>query len=176
MSDTYDTTKHANGSDTELTENTQKEAEESTEAKVSWADASPEWATAVNPIAEEQEMEVGPKPKKRGRPKGVKVKAKTTKAAAPPKPSGKKPKKKAKESSVQLDDFGFRKGSIRSKAATMYSRPNGATLTEVKNKLGSVQYNALAALKDKGFKVTSKEEDGKANRPATRFFLHAKKR
>lgn len=171
MSDIYDATKHTNGSDAEPAENTQ----EAGEAKVSWVDAAPKWEEPpAEETQEEREVTEKPKPKKKGKPKGFKVAkkaAKTSKVSSP-----KKPKKRAKEPTIQLDDFGFRKGSIRSKAATLYSRPNGATLSEVKSKLGSVQYNALKALRVKGFKVTSKEEDGKANRPATRFFLHAKKR
>lgn len=98
----------------------------------------------------------------------VKEKTKTKSGAA------KKPTKRGKP--AELDEFGFRKGTIRSKAAQLYASAKGATLDEVKKKLGSVQYNMLTALKERGFKVTTKEIDGKNNRPATRYFLKSKKR
>lgn len=169
MSDTYDHNNPTNGTgaepaNTEPVENQQKEA---SEAKVSWTDVSPELKEEINHTDKPTttpEMTKKPKPKKGGRPKGVK----TTKV--------KKSKGKARGPVLPLDDFGFRKGSIRSKAAALFSRPQGATLNEIKAKLGSVQYNTLAELKNKGFKVTSKEEDGKSNRPQTRFWLHLKKR
>ncbi len=86
----------------------------------------------------------------------------------------KKPSKRSK--AAELDEFGFRKGTIRSKAAQLYASAKGATLDEVKKKCGSIQYNMLTELKKRGFKVTSKEIEGKGNRPATRFFLKSKKR
>jgi hypothetical protein len=127
------------------------------------------WGAPV-PETVQEPAEVAVEPKKTKRKK---------KAAKPLKPAKvKKPikKAKAKKEATPLDDFGFRKGTIRSKAAAMYSSARGATIMEVKAKLGSVQYNMLLSLEQKGFKLIRKEIDGLGNRPATRFFLHAKKR
>ncbi len=154
MSDTDNN--HTNGNGAEHVENTQKETAEN---KVSWVDTNLESLEAVDEAEETVEQPVE-KPKR-------KAKAKTG--------GTKKAKGKAK-TAIPLDDFGFRKGTVRSKAAAMYARPNGATLSEVKAKLGTVQYNALTEVKNRGFKVTTKEEAGEGNRPATRFFLKSKKR
>jgi len=99
------------------------------------------------------------KAKANGKAKGVR-KAKTAK----------KPAKEAK-----VDRYGFREGTARSIAAAMYSAPKGATLAEVKAKTGTVQYNILNELRAKGYKVTTKEVAGQANRPATRYHLSARK-
>lgn len=53
---------------------------------------------------------------------------------------------------TKKDEFGFRIGSLRSKAAALYKK--GATLEEVTSKLGSVQYNILAKMEERGHKVT----------------------
>lgn len=78
---------------------------------------------------------------------------------------------KAKTSTVDKDQFGFRKGSAKSEAAAMYARKSGATLGEVKAKLGSVQLNVLVGLEAEGYKVTKVKEERKGQRPATRYFL-----
>lgn len=109
-----------------------------------------------------------------------KAKAKPAKKAATKKAKSAKPAKaKAKPRQVNpetVDDFGLRKGSIKSKAAAMYANAKGATLAEVKTKLGSIQYNVLKQLRDKGFKIKEVEEvNKKTGRKASRFFLSAKK-
>lgn len=113
---------------------------------------------------------VAPTPKpKRKRVKKVlkKVKAKAAKA------------KKTTTRTVNpetVDEFGLRKGSIKSKAAAMYASAKGATLAEVKAKLGSVQYNVLKQLEERGYKLTAEEEvNKKTGRTASRFRLKAKK-
>lgn len=171
MSDTYDHN-HSNGSGTEPDASPEAGHKYLAQANEE-LEAARKSLEATQEEIETQEAVEKPKPKKKGRPKGAKTKAAKTEVVKKPK---KKAKTKAKEASIPLDDFGFRKGSIRSKAATLYARAQGATLNEIKAKLGSVQYVTLTELKNRGFKVTSKQEDGKANRPATRFFLLAKKR
>jgi outer membrane biosynthesis protein TonB len=97
-----------------------------------------------------------------------KAKAKSAKAAKPKKPRQVNPE--------TVDEFGLRKGSIKSKAAAMYSRKEGATLAEVKSKLGSVQYNVIKQLVAKGHKLRTVEEvNKKSGRKASRFHLSAKK-
>jgi hypothetical protein len=74
-----------------------------------------------------------------------------------------KPKVKAKANRAprtrdpgKLDAFGFRKGSIKSQAAAMYQA--GATLFDVKEKLGSVQFNVLTEIEAmKGFTLKTKK-------------------
>jgi hypothetical protein len=94
-----------------------------------------------------------------------KVKAKAAKA--PDKAKAAKPK----ASKVDKDQFGFRKGSAKSEAAALYARKSGATLGEVKEKLGSVQLNVLVALEAEGRTVDKVKEARKGQRPATRYFL-----
>lgn len=123
----------------------------------------PTWIQPVEQPSEVQTEDVVEQPVKK--PK-VKAKKKATVT--------KKPSKRGKP--TELDEFGFRKGSLRSKAAQLYASAKGATLDEVKKKCGSIQYNMLTELKERGFKVTTKEIEGKANRPATRYQLLPKKR
>jgi len=132
----------------------------------------PSWIEAVPPTEEEEavaeadaEAVEAPKPKKRKTKVVKKAKAPTAKL-----------KKKAKLPPAGLDDYGFRKGSIRSKAAVMYASAKGATLAEVRAKLGGTQYNMMTELKKRGFKITTKVVDGVGNRPASRYFLQQKKR
>lgn len=139
--------------------------------------ASPKisWGTAIEELVQETDtveaaIEEVVASKKTKRKKKVSKPSKPAKAKKPVK------KTKAKKEATPLDDFGFRKGTIRSKAAAMYSSARGATIMEVKAKLGSVQYNMLINLEQNGFKLIRKEIDGLGNRPATRFFLHTKKR
>ena len=160
MVDTYDP--HTDVSTT--VETTEKEPQ-----KFSWNPSTEKMVeeTVEEFAPEEIVIEVASAPKK------AKPKKKVGKPAKVKKPAK---RAKAKKESIPLDDFGFRKGTIRSKAAAMYGSTKGATLAEVKNKLGSVQYNMLISLEQNGYKITRKEIDGIGNRPATRFFLHAKKR
>lgn len=122
-------------------------------------------------------------PTPEAKPKKAKAKAKAkpaAKKAAPKKAKSAKPAKaKSKPRQINpdtVDEFGLRKGSTKSKAAAMYANSKGATLAEVKAKLGSVQYNVLKQLRDKGFKIKEVEETNKkTGRKASRFFLSAKK-
>lgn len=117
------------------------------------------------------------------------VKAKPAKKAAKPKVEAKKPVKAAakapvkakaekpvakKKAAAEKDQYGLRKGSARSEAATMYARKNGATLAEVKERIGSVQLNVLNALKAEGWLVTQEKITKKGERPVTRYYLKPK--
>ena len=99
------------------------------------------------------------------------------KAAKPVKAAGKAVKAKAKAAKAPkaaktpLDDFGFREGSIKSQAAAMYASKKGATLAEVKAKVGSVQLNLLTELMANGHKVKRTKVDGTGSRQVTRYFL-----
>lgn len=109
----------------------------------------------------------------------VKAKAPAKKAKANGHTNGKAPAKKAKADKVtkaraprtrdpeKLDEYGFRKGSIKSRAAAMYKK--GATLSEVKEEIGSVQFNVLGELEKAGFKIKKTEVEGKNGRSATEY-------
>ncbi len=73
-----------------------------------------------------------------------------------------------------VDAFGFRTGSLKSKAAAMYSSGEGATLAEIKAKLKSSQFNLLTELKAKKFKIKRSLVRGVGARKATRYHLYAK--
>lgn len=91
-----------------------------------------------------------------------KAKKKTAKKTKTPKtPREKKP---AKEK-IGVDDFGLRKGSKNSQAASMFARQNGATMAAVKEKLEDTFYGMLNKLSAAGHKV---KKDGKT------IFLTAK--
>jgi hypothetical protein len=70
---------------------------------------------------------------------------------------------------AKLDAYGFRLGSIKSQAAALYKV--GATLADVKEKLGSVQYNVLTELETKGFKINQKIVKGPNGRDVTIYKL-----
>ncbi len=139
---------------------------------------APEAATASD--------EAPAKPKAKAKVNGAAAaapKAKAKAKAAPAKVKAKAPAKakakgKAKERNVdpaKLDGFGFRLSSIKSKAAAMYAAKGGATLGEVKEALDSTQFNVLTELKERGFTVDTKQEDGDGPRKITRYFVKAKK-
>jgi hypothetical protein len=122
-----------------------------------------------------------PAAKATAKPASKPAKGKGKPAAAPAKAKGKAPatakpaaKPKAEKKVVEKDAFGFKKGSLKSKAAAMYSRANGATLFEVKTALSSSQLNVLGELEGKGFKVVKKKEPGAGSRPITRYVLSGK--
>jgi hypothetical protein len=105
------------------------------------------------------------------------VKAKGKKAApqATPKAAKAKAKKtERKRDPAKLDAFGFRKDSIKSKAAAMYAKGKGATLAEVKEVVGSVQFNLLTELTGNGHTVDKTEVKNAGGRMVTRYKLHAK--
>lgn len=132
--------------------------------------------------APEAETAADSKPARRASPKPAKPAAKASakgngkaKATAKAKPAAKAAKAKPRQADpAKLDNFGLRKGSIKSRAAALYARKSGATLAEVKAECDSVQFNVLTELKDKGFKVDTKQEDGNGNRKISRYFLKAK--
>lgn len=113
-------------------------------------------------------------------------KKKAHKQDGPNKPSAKpkaklqakaKPQTKAKakpKEGAKYDQFGLRAGTVRSQAAALYAREGGATLNEVKNQLGTIQFNVLTTLKKLGHDVSSKKEAGSQNRVVTRYFLTCK--
>lgn len=75
---------------------------------------------------------------------------------------------------TKLDRFGFRKGTLKSEAAALYSSRNGATLAQVREKTGSVQFNLIVELEAKGYKIDRTTAESKGRRPATRYHIHAK--
>jgi hypothetical protein len=79
-----------------------------------------------------------------------------------------------KRDPAKLDQWGFRKDSIKSKAAAIYAKGKGATLADVKEAIGSVQFNLLTELKASGFKVEVDEVKGPTGRIINRYKLHAK--
>jgi hypothetical protein len=72
---------------------------------------------------------------------------------------------------LPLDAYGYRKGSLKSQAAGMYSSKHGATLAEVKDALGSVQLNVLSDLREKGYKIEREKERGPDGRQTTRYYV-----
>lgn len=107
-------------------------------------------------------------PKAAGKPAG-KVKAAKGAKAAPAKKAAGKARKAPVRDPAKLDQFGFRKGSIKSQAAQMYATKKGSTLGEIKEKLGSTQFNLLTQLEEKGWTIGKKFEDGAGNRKITRY-------
>lgn len=103
----------------------------------------------------------------------VKAAGKAKATAAPPK--GKAKAKATRQADpAKLDQFGFRKGTIKSKAAALYAKGKGCTLAEVKEALGSVQFNLLTELEGNGFKVDKSKAKGDTGRGVTRYKLHPK--
>lgn len=100
--------------------------------------------------------------KAKGAAKGGKGAKATPKAKAASKPA---------KATIPLDAYGYRVGSLKSKAAGLYGANGGATLSEVKAKLGSVQLNVLTELGAKGFKIKKVKEDGEGSRKVTRYIL-----
>jgi len=100
--------------------------------------------------------------------KKMKSKSKKKNSKAPSKKKTTTVKAKTK---TALDKFGFRKTSLKSAAAAMYSTKKGATLDEIKDKLNSAQLNLLKELIEKGHKVTKTKEPGKGKKPVTRYHI-----
>jgi hypothetical protein len=97
------------------------------------------------------------------------------KGAAKAKPAkGAKARKPRTADPAKLDQFGLRKGSIKSQAAAMYAKGKGATLNDVKEALESTQFNVLTELEGKGFKVLRDLVPGIGARQATKYKLIAK--
>ena len=84
------------------------------------------------------------------------------------------PKKRARvKVQASRDKFGFRVGSLKSKAAAMYASKNGATLAEVKAALHSPQFNLLTELKDRRVKIKTTLVPGEGTRKVTRYQIVA---
>lgn len=131
------------------------------------------------------EVQTPTAPKAPAKAKGAAKPKVTAKAPVKAKTSPKAPAKAAKapekakaakpKAAVKKDMYGFRDGSTKSKAVAMYARKSGATLAEVKEKLGSVQLNVLNALEEGGYEVERKTEKRDGARAVTRYFLKGKK-
>ena len=131
-----------------------------------------EQVTAESVIEETPPKAKKPKAEKPAKKAAAKPKAKTAKGSEKTKAAKPKAEKKAK---AEKDQFGLRKGSTRSEAAAMYARKSGATLEEVKIKVGSIQLNVLNELEANGFEVKKEKQERKGKRPVTRYWLFAKK-
>jgi len=83
---------------------------------------------------------------------------------------------RVKAKATPVDAFGFRKGSLKSKAAAMYAAKGGATLAAVKAKLKSTQFNLLTELKAraKEFRVERSLVAGVGKRKATAYHISAR--
>src|SRR6185312_4299740 len=84
--------------------------------------------------------------------KPVEAKPAQTKATA------KKPTSGPRKANAEPDTYGFKAGTIKSKAASLYARKNGATVEEVKASTGSLQLNLLKTLTKNGWKVKRVKE------------------
>lgn len=152
---------------------------ETTETEVEAPATKPEPKELKEPKATPKAKPHKPAVKAKGnghaKPKGV-VAAKVKKAASEARKPAKAKAKKAERTRdpAKLDAFGFRKGSIKSKAAAMYAKGKGATLAEVKEALGSVQFNLLTELEEGGFTVGRNEAKNYKGRAVTRYKLHPK--
>ena len=122
----------------------------------------------------EVEVEVeaeAPKPAKTAH-KAASKPAGKPKAAKPAKaPKANKAPAKPRKAPKPKDEFGYREGSMKSQAAALYAAKHGATLEEVKEKLGSIQLNVLKELESKGHTVKRTKEKGDGARVVTRYFL-----
>lgn len=75
---------------------------------------------------------------------------------------------------AKLDQFGFRLGTLKAKAAAMYAGKKGATLGDVKQALKSTQFNVLTELENKGYKVERTPVGGFNDRKVTRYHVVVK--
>ncbi len=71
------------------------------------------------------------------------------------------------------DIFGFRNGSVKSKAAHAYYRPSGATVAEATAAGGgSTQFNVLRELKNAGWKIDAHRERSHTGHWVLRFYAY----
>lgn len=75
---------------------------------------------------------------------------------------------------LKLDKFGFRLDTLKSQAAAMYASKHGATLAEIKEALGSTQFNLLTELEEKGFEIERGEVASATGRKVTKYKIKAK--
>jgi len=111
----------------------------------------------------------GPSTGRKVKPKAKKIKAKANGSRKAKKSLKAKAERKVDLS--RLDQFGFRLGSKKSKAASLYAKPKGATLAEIKKALRSVQFNLLTELESKGYKIKRELVAGGHGRNITRFHI-----
>ena len=76
-----------------------------------------------------------------------------------------------KAASGPPDQFGFRSGSLKSRAAAMYASKKGATLAEVKDALKSSQFNLLTELEKRKVKIERTQDEGSGARKVTRYHI-----
>jgi len=120
---------------------------------------------SVSKEAETEADEAPAKAPKRAKRNGTHAAGDAAKA------KGKGKRKRAAPDEAKFDRFGFRLSSIKSKAAALYAREEGATLGEVREELDSTQFNLLKEVRVKGFTIKEKKEDGNGNRKTTRYFI-----
>ena len=94
--------------------------------------------------------------------------------AKPAKPVKAKAKGERKRDPAKLDQWGFRKDSIKAKAAAIYAKGKGATLQEVKEVVGSIQFNLLKELEEQGHTVDRTDVKTDKGRVVTRYKLRPK--
>jgi hypothetical protein len=70
------------------------------------------------------------------------------------------------------DEFGFIKGSLKSKAVALYKK--GATRSDVENALGDPVLNVLTELTSMGYKITKKKVRVGKNRPHFKYKVEDK--
>ena len=68
-----------------------------------------------------------------------------------------------------LDEFGFRRSSLKSKAAAMYRQ--GATRLQVHEALGEPMLNVLSEVEAMGYKIVRKKVRIGFNRPHYRYTI-----
>ena len=90
------------------------------------------------------------------------------------KPVKAKAKGERKRDPAKLDQWGFRKDSIKAKAAAIYAKGKGATLQEVKEVVGSIQFNLLKELEEQGHTVDRTDVKTDKGRVVTRYKLRPK--
>lgn len=154
-----------------------------TEADTDKADATAPAATeapakparkAAKPKGAKASAKAAPKAKANGAGHAAPKAAKTAKGkAAKGKAAKAAPKAERHRDPAKLDQWGFRKDSIKSRAAAMYAKGKGATLADVKDEVGSVQFNLLRELEEKGFRIDRDEVKNDTGRVVTRYKLHA---
>lgn len=108
-------------------------------------------------------------PKKQARKAAVKAAGKRkAKTAGKVRAKRKATSKPRTRDPAKLDQFGLRLGSIKSQAAALYAKGRGATLTEVRDTVGSTQFNVLSELEGRGYKLERSKAKGDV-RPVTRY-------
>lgn len=150
--------------------------EASNEAELVMSDQVVETVDEAKPLPKPKAKASGSaKPEKQAKPKAKKAKGKgPVKAKAKAKGSEKSKVAKPK-ANKEVDIWGLRKGSAKSKAAAMYARKSGATLAEVKDQIGSIQLNVLTDLQENGYVVEKEKQQRGDSRPVFRYWLKPKK-